>query len=109
MKKKKKHLNFIKKNIYNIKIYNINLVGKKKYFYIKIIFLGCVIGTPVNFGGMTGKALKLILFHQESRTCQNHNMVKFRALLFERSQHKKGTCSVSLRVPSNFAKWEHNK
>ena len=53
--------------------------------------------------------LKLILFHQESRTCENHNMVKFRALLCETSQHKKGTCSVSLRVPSNFAKWEHNK
>jgi hypothetical protein len=25
------------------------------------IFSGCVIGTPVNFGGMTGKALAVIL------------------------------------------------
>jgi hypothetical protein len=33
----------------------------KKYFYIKIIFSGCVIGTPVNFGGMTGRALAVIL------------------------------------------------
>jgi hypothetical protein len=24
----------------------------KKYFFIKIIFSGLVIGTPVNFGGM---------------------------------------------------------
>jgi hypothetical protein len=33
----------------------------KKYFYIKIIFSGCVIGTPVNVGGMTGRALAVIL------------------------------------------------
>jgi hypothetical protein len=32
----------------------------KKYFYIKNIFSGCVIGTPVNFGGMTGRALAVI-------------------------------------------------
>jgi hypothetical protein len=30
-------------------------------FYIKIIFSGCVIGTPVNFGGMAGRALAVIL------------------------------------------------
>jgi hypothetical protein len=33
----------------------------KKHFYIKIIFSGCVIGKPVNFGGMTGRALAVIL------------------------------------------------
>jgi hypothetical protein len=33
----------------------------KNYFYITIIFSGCVIGTPVNFGGMTGRALGVIL------------------------------------------------
>jgi hypothetical protein len=32
------------------------------FFYIKIIFSGCVIGTPVNFGGMTGRALAVIKF-----------------------------------------------
>jgi hypothetical protein len=44
--------------------------------------------------------LKLILNRQESRSCQSHNMVKFRALLGEASLHKKGTCSVSLTLPS---------
>jgi hypothetical protein len=39
--------------------------------------------------------LKLIQSHQEIRTLQNHNMVKFRALLGEASLHKKGTCSES--------------
>jgi hypothetical protein len=34
----------------------------QKYFYIKIILSGCVIGTPVNFGGMTGGALAWRLF-----------------------------------------------
>jgi hypothetical protein len=33
----------------------------KIYFYIKIIVSGCVIGTPVNFGGMTVRALAVIL------------------------------------------------
>jgi hypothetical protein len=45
-------------------------------------------------------SLKLILNHQESRSLPNVDMVKFRALLGEASLHKKGTCSVSLRVPS---------
>jgi hypothetical protein len=31
------------------------------FFLIKIILLSCVIGTPVNFGGMTGSALAVIL------------------------------------------------
>jgi hypothetical protein len=31
------------------------------FFYIKIIFSDCVIGTPANFGGMTGRALAVIL------------------------------------------------
>jgi hypothetical protein len=31
------------------------------YFTLKIIFSDSVIGTPVNFGGMTGKALAVIL------------------------------------------------
>jgi hypothetical protein len=44
---------------------------------------------------MNKNKVKLVLNHQESRTCQNHNMVKFRALLGEASLHKKGTCSVS--------------
>jgi hypothetical protein len=30
----------------------------------------------------TLRALKLIVNHQESRTLENHNMVKFRALLY---------------------------
>jgi hypothetical protein len=30
---------------------DIPFIWKKKYFYIKIIFSGCVIGTPVNFVG----------------------------------------------------------
>jgi hypothetical protein len=34
--------------------------------------------------------LKLILNHQESYTLENHNMVKFRALLGEASLHKMG-------------------
>jgi hypothetical protein len=33
----------------------------KNYFYIKIIFSGCVTGTPVNFGGITGRAQAVIL------------------------------------------------
>jgi hypothetical protein len=33
----------------------------KNYFYIKIIFLGCVTGTPVNFSGMTGRAQAVVL------------------------------------------------
>jgi hypothetical protein len=45
----------------NNKIYLICFNVHKKYFYIKIIFSGCVIGTPVNFGGMTGRALAVIL------------------------------------------------
>jgi hypothetical protein len=28
----------------------------------KIYFSGCVIGTPVNFGGMTGRALAIMNF-----------------------------------------------
>jgi hypothetical protein len=44
--------------------------------------------------------LKLILNHQERRSLPNVDMVKFRAFLGEASLHKKGTCSVSLRVPS---------
>jgi hypothetical protein len=42
------------KKIYNIKFYNINLFGQKIYFYIKIIFSGCV------KGGITGRALAVI-------------------------------------------------
>jgi hypothetical protein len=33
----------------------------KKYFYIKTIFSGCVIGTPLNSGGMAARALAVIL------------------------------------------------
>jgi hypothetical protein len=47
--------------------------------------------------------------HQEIRTLQNHNMVKFRALLGEASLHKKGTCSISLRVPSQHREIGTNK
>jgi hypothetical protein len=46
--------------------------------------------------------VKLILNHQESRSLPNVDMVKFRALLGEASLQKKGTCSVSLRVPSQL-------
>jgi hypothetical protein len=36
-------------------------IRPKNYIYIKKKFLGCVIGTPVNFGGMTGRALAVFL------------------------------------------------
>jgi hypothetical protein len=55
-----KNLKKYEKKNYNIKNYNIKF-GKKKYFYIKIIFSGCVIGTPVNFSRMTGRALAVNL------------------------------------------------
>jgi hypothetical protein len=38
---------------------------------------------------MAGR-LKLILNHQEVVPVENHNMVKFRALIGESSRHKKG-------------------
>jgi hypothetical protein len=40
-------------------------------FYIKIIFSGCVIGTPVNFGGMTGRALAVILKLNFFKSCDH--------------------------------------
>jgi hypothetical protein len=44
-----------------IKFYNINFFGNFFYFCIKIIFPGCVIGTPVNFSRMTGRVLAVNL------------------------------------------------
>jgi hypothetical protein len=41
----------------------------KKYFYIKIIFLGCVIGTPVHFGGMIGRGQAIILKFNVFKSC----------------------------------------
>jgi hypothetical protein len=40
---------------------DIPFIWQKKYFYIKNIFPGCVIGIAVNFGGMTGRALAVNL------------------------------------------------
>jgi hypothetical protein len=54
---------------------------------------------------MDVSALKLILYHQESRSLPNVDMVKFRALLGESSLHKKGTCSVSLSAVQTSRKW----
>jgi hypothetical protein len=34
---------------------------KKMYFTLKLFSQDSVIGTPVNFGGMTGRALAVIL------------------------------------------------
>jgi hypothetical protein len=81
---------------------------RKKSFGGTFCFLNChIIG--LDTGG-----LKRILNHQESRTLENHNMVKFRALLVEASLHKNGqqqtclqcTCSVSLRAPSQHREME---
>jgi hypothetical protein len=46
----------------NNKIYLIYFNVYKKIFYIKIILSDWVTGTPVNFGGMTGRALARRLF-----------------------------------------------
>jgi hypothetical protein len=44
--------------------------------------------------------IKLILNHQESRTCQNHNMFKFRALLGKACLHNKGQQQTCLKCMS---------
>jgi hypothetical protein len=46
--------------------------------------------------------LKLILFHQESRTLENHNMFKFRALLGEACLHKKGKQQTYLKCTAQY-------
>jgi hypothetical protein len=52
---------FFKKHFYEVK--KIQRVQKipKKLFYIKIYFSSCVIGTPVNFCGMTVRGRAFIL------------------------------------------------
>jgi hypothetical protein len=40
---------------------DIPFIWQKKHFYIKIIFSGWLTGTPVNFGGITGRAQAVIL------------------------------------------------
>jgi hypothetical protein len=46
--------------------------------------------------------LKLILFHQESRTLENHNMFKFRALLGKPCLHKKGKQQTYLKCTAQY-------
>jgi hypothetical protein len=49
--------------------------------------------------------LKLILNHQESRTLENHNMFKFRALLGETCLHKKGKQQTYFKCTAQYV-WE---
>jgi hypothetical protein len=51
-----------KKNYFVLKI-------KKKLLYIKIIFLGWVIGTPLHFGGMTVRGQAVILKFNVLKSC----------------------------------------
>jgi hypothetical protein len=51
------------------------------------------------------KYLKLILNHQESRTLENHNMFKFRALLGETCLHKKGKQQTYFKCTAQYV-WE---
>jgi hypothetical protein len=43
---------------------------QKDVFYIKTIFSDSVIGTPLNFGGMTGRALAVIRTYAEEENCE---------------------------------------
>jgi hypothetical protein len=55
----------------NNKVYFIYFNVQKNLFYIKIIFSGCVICTPVNSGGMTGRALAVILKLNFKKSCDH--------------------------------------
>jgi hypothetical protein len=44
---------------------------KKILLYVKIIFSGLVIGTPVHFGGMTGRGRAIILKFNFSKSCDH--------------------------------------
>jgi hypothetical protein len=46
-------------------------VPKKKLFNINFVFSGCVIGTPVYFGGMTGRGRAVILKFNFSKSCDH--------------------------------------
>jgi hypothetical protein len=82
LKKIKKFSNFkikIESVVIINKIYIIYFNVQKKIFYIKIIFSDWVTGTPVNFGGMTGRALAVILKLNFWKSCDQKKSVFFLA------------------------------